>query len=842
MAANIYYSAEFVVSFEKLKKGVVESQAALAKLEGELKKSGDKAGREVFGKIGDEADKATTKIDGLGKKIKKSNEENTKSGETFFSAFKKGWKDSTDVAGGEAVKLGKLVGSVISPMTLAITAATAAFTFIGKKAKEAYENWKKHNENVKKAKDLYAALNGELSGTAGQEREIKAELDKIRDERELQFKLDTYAMELDEESYRIMKESFDLDTKRMQQTKEAQLREKMGFEASAKATDALTTARDEYVRKIRIAEGQQRELLIDNLGFQEKKRDAEIDYINMLIEEQAKLNLLNHEENVSSREIQKTINERRAELEKINKEIEEITKKEEAGTRELTDQEKIVKAREAAEERYKETIAKINADREAGILTEQAANDARNGAMAAWKDTLQGIVDEYNLTSGYTVDLLNEKRAIVGETEKERRLAEATKQLYEDTVDINEQIKKQKIDQNRAEAEIADTEEEKNRLLDEAIRLETDLLEAQRAREKQAYQESDAYKLMLEKDKDAADRWEDAFDAATEGMKQSLVELKKEMKYGFDFDGLVKNISMGLSHFEGAASSVLSITQVMANDQITVIENLLEQQQELIDAQYEATMERLEEERQAALEAAGFVQAITEEGLEAAMAAAVGSGDEAIIYREKRRQEELAINKKYDKLEADAEKKKNNDLKAAEEKAAQEIAEIEYRQAMADWTIKLAMAPAQIASAILEGYAQLGPILGSGAAVIMGVIGALQLAAIIAAMPKKPALAGGGVVGLPQTYTGGYADGGIVMANTPRGVDAVDAVLANREMVLNDDQQANLFNMIAAGQMGGGVQTIIVQLVVDGETWAERMVDLINNGTTSPINARMIEG
>jgi hypothetical protein len=60
-------------------------------------------------------------------------------------------------------------------------------------------------------------------------------------------------------------------------------------------------------------------------------------------------------------------------------------------------------------------------------------------------------------------------------------------------------------------------------------------------------------------------------------------------------------------------------------------------------------------------------------------------------------------------------------------------------------------------------------------------------------------------------------------------------------MILNDSQQSNLFNAISSGQIGGGgAQTVIVQLVVDGSIWAEQMVDLINNGATSPIQGRMI--
>jgi hypothetical protein len=836
MAPNIYYSAEFVVSFEKLKKGAVESQAALEKLEGEIKKSGDKAGKDLFGEIGKEADKAKGKIDGLGKAVKKSNEANTKSGETFFSAFKKGWKNSTDVAGGEAVKLGKLMGSIISPMTMAITVATAAFAFIGKKAKEAYSNWKLHNENVLKAKNLYDLLNQTIGVSADRDLELLTAENKVRaaqkvriEEAERKFGPNSLV------ARGIARQTEDL----VEQTK-AQIRRTQAEKSAADALNSAAQAQSAYTRETVVLEKEEKDIGLSALDLAQRRRDIEYNRYTSLIEVQALLDRSNASEEKAWQQIEYAIRESGIALNVFNDALKKSKEEEEKETKELTSQEKINNARAAAEERYHETIAKVNAERDAGILTEQAADDARNNAMAAWKDALQGIVDEYNLTEGYTVNLLNEKRAIVGETEKQARVEGTAKQLAADTIAINEQILKQQADQLRAEAEIADTEEEKNHLLDEALRLEIDLLDAQRAREKQAYKESDAYKLMMAEDAKAAEDWEEAFDTATEGMKNGLIELKKEMKTGFDFEGLAANISQGLGYFEDAVSSVLSITQNMAQDQITAIENLLEQQQELIDAQYEATMERLEEERQAALEAAGFVAAITEEGLEAAMEAAIGSGDEAIIYREKRRQEELAINKEYDQLEKDAEKKKNDALKAEEEKAAREIADIEYRRAMADWSIKLAMAPAQIASAILEGYAQTGPFGGTAGAIIMSVVGALQLASIIAAMPKKPALADGGVVGLPQTYSGGYADGGIVEANTPRGVDAVDVTLANREMVLDDDQQAKLFNAIVAGQFGSGAITIVIQNVFDGEKWAGRVVDLINDGITSPINARMV--
>jgi hypothetical protein len=870
-APNVYYSAEFVVSFEKLKKGVVESQATLEKLEKELNEIGKKAGKDAFGKLGDEAEKAKEKIKKqmaetraslakLSGEIKKSGdktgkelfEKPGKEAGTFFSAFKKGWKDATDVAGGEAVKLGKFIGSIISPMYLAITAATAAFAFIATKAREAYNNWKEHNKNVLIAKGLYDKLSEALSGTAKREAALHEAEKGVREERELawqaqarierdaeananeasrralaQGKSYEEAVVIYEEAlkkeiadreavFALEKDMFDAETERMIQRAKARADEQYGAKVAADALIAQRQALAEYNKDIDIYNAKNNRNLYNELELIDAKIAAERGYIDALIVEGSKLKTSTELERQRKVELDYEINAHNDLLKGYEAEKAVIEDRNGESVKELTLQEKLDNARAAAAERYRETVSRVNADLEAGILTDKEAEAARTGAMASWMNALQGIVDEYNLTSGYTVDLLKEKRAIVGETEKQTRLEKASRQLAEDTVEIHEQIKKQVIDRTRAVAEIADTEEEKNRLLDEAIRLETDLLDAQREREKQAYKESDAYKLMLAEDKNAADEWETAFNNATEGMKKSLIELKKDLEEGFDFEGLAANISQGLGYFESAASSVLSITQSMADDQITVIENLLEEQRELIDAEYEAAMKRLEDERQAALEAAGFVKTVTEEGLEAAMEAAVNSGDEAVIYREERRQKELAINKQYDKLEADAEKKKNDDLKDAEKNASRDIADINYRQAMADWTIKLAMAPAQIASAILEGYAQAGPFGGIAGAIIMSVVGALQTAALIAAMPKKPSFAGGGVVGLPQTYSGGYADGGIVMSNTPRGVDAVDATLADREMVLNDRHQADLFKAITSGQFGGGEITIIVQTVLDG--------------------------
>ncbi|GBR75775.1 phage tail tape measure protein lambda [Candidatus Termititenax persephonae] len=272
-------------------------------------------------------------------------------------------------------------------------------------------------------------------------------------------------------------------------------------------------------------------------------------------------------------------------------------------------------------------------------------------------------------------------------------------------------------------------------------------------------------------------------------------------------------------------------------DQLAVVEETLAAQQEMLDAQYEITMSKLEEERQAALEAAGFVAATTEENLSAAMEAAIASGDEGVIYREKRRQEELKINQKYDKLEKQAELDKEKAEKELQEQAAREKADLEYQMAMNTWEQQLIQAHLDLATGIIKSWAQGGGLIGGILAALTAAAGAIQIQTIQQSKPKQPAFAAGGVIGLPQTYS--YANGGIVDSPTPRGVDAVQATLANREMILNDSQQANLFNAINSGAVNGGI-SLTLNTILDSEIIATRTIELVNNGITQTIDNRMV--
>lgn len=72
----------------------------------------------------------------------------------------------------------------------------------------------------------------------------------------------------------------------------------------------------------------------------------------------------------------------------------------------------------------------------------------------------------------------------------------------------------------------------------------------------------------------------------------------------------------------------------------------------------------------------------------------------------------------------------------------------------------------------------------------------------------------------------GFEDGGIVPGNSTTG-DNVLVRTNSREMILNQEQQARLFDMIANGN--GGSQTFILE--VDGQTMAQAVAGPFNNGT-----------
>lgn len=140
------------------------------------------------------------------------------------------------------------------------------------------------------------------------------------------------------------------------------------------------------------------------------------------------------------------------------------------------------------------------------------------------------------------------------------------------------------------------------------------------------------------------------------------------------------------------------------------------------------------------------------------------------------------------------EKKAELDKKAAQE---------EYKLKMWEWTASLLQATANVAQGIAKALAEGGPYAGPILAALIGASGAVQIATITANKPKAPS----------------FATGGIVQGSSYSG-DKVHANVNSGEMILTEQQQANLWKM-ANGASGSGA---VINMPVNIENNADASV------------------
>jgi hypothetical protein len=298
--------------------------------------------------------------------------------------------------------------------------------------------------------------------------------------------------------------------------------------------------------------------------------------------------------------------------------------------------------------------------------------------------------------------------------------------------------------------------------IDLAIQLENELIEKQRQREREALEAS--LEKMETSEEETAEILAN-FDAITAGMKK-LQEGAKETSL-FDSEAFQQGVQIGeaaVSAFDSISSQALAISQKHAEEQIAII-----------DAALERTMEQIEEARQMELEAEGFIEAQSEEQIQKQIDAAKEAGDEVLQYQLERRMQEKEINDRYDAQ-----------AKAAEEKAAREKADIEYRVAKEEYALSLIQAANAGVMAVLNAL-QTKPFLPMGMimAGVAGTAAAAQIGLLAANPPKPPA----------------FADGGIVPGR--RGDGDVNHIIATAgELILNEAQQENVADKLTdAGEI-----------------------------------------
>lgn len=162
-----------------------------------------------------------------------------------------------------------------------------------------------------------------------------------------------------------------------------------------------------------------------------------------------------------------------------------------------------------------------------------------------------------------------------------------------------------------------------------------------------------------------------------------------------------------------------------------------------------------------------------------------------------------------------------NDKKLAlEEEAAKETAKLQYEADLAAWKARKINVAATGIQLAINAYNALAPIpyvgpgLGIAAAAAAATFTAQSLSSLEKAKPTAPKFQDGGIV-LQQPGTSITGDQQVIRANPG-------------EMILNDEQQRNLFDMINNGVSGNMSITAILE--VDSRTLASTVAKPFNNG------------
>ena len=207
---------------------------------------------------------------------------------------------------------------------------------------------------------------------------------------------------------------------------------------------------------------------------------------------------------------------------------------------------------------------------------------------------------------------------------------------------------------------------------------------------------------------------------------------------------------------------------------------------------------------QAELEAAGLVEETTVERLQNELDAAIEAGDTETIERLRDDLERARIEEEYQK----------------------KLALIKYKGELAAYKFKLASAiasaPIAVINAIRTGYGAgfpAGIFLGPALGILAGSLTAIQIAALKLGKPQPPSAAGGGIV-LP---TAGGTD---VNVAENEGAELLLNSGGSGEAFLNEFAQriADIINPAAGGKV------LQIHLYMDGKLVAESSANYYNNG------------
>jgi TP901 family phage tail tape measure protein len=309
-----------------------------------------------------------------------------------------------------------------------------------------------------------------------------------------------------------------------------------------------------------------------------------------------------------------------------------------------------------------------------------------------------------------------------------------------------------------------------------------------------------------------------------EAQKKKLAEDRRKEEEKAEVDFALKIGSAVVSVLNAAFSAATDSIRRQASEDIDELEQKADEAAELADIRLEEDLARLDVLTQAKLKAAGVSIETEEERLQKELAAAVESGDEAVIAEKEKALKQFQI-----LAEADNQKKKlEAEAAAAEKERTKKLehdkAQIQFEAAHAQWIIQLSQAGAAIALGIANALSLVWP-LNLVAAASTGVAGAVQVGALIAAEPKPPK----------------FATGGIVMPKNTSGTTIEVAENGSPEILFNAGASGAPFVEAFAGAVAAvllpqllenspGIGPISFVLNADGRTVAELAASYYNKG------------
>lgn len=277
---------------------------------------------------------------------------------------------------------------------------------------------------------------------------------------------------------------------------------------------------------------------------------------------------------------------------------------------------------------------------------------------------------------------------------------------------------------------------------------------------------------------------------------QDLIDIINEY-----YDALEKGKSW--DSFQSKAESTIDYVSDLLNDLADLVTNLLdaevdELQDELDD--YEDSIDDLESEYETLADAYSDLGDDTTSDLYSTLADQEAAISDYMDLTQAERDELLAAAiAANDETTAD-EIETANERVATEEDAEEAIEEAEYKSDLISWAADIITATRDAALAVLQGY-KTGGIAGG---VALGVLGAAELAAVIAAKPEAPSFSTGGI--MPGTSTTG---------------DRNLAYLNAGELILNKAQQGSVASQLTNSSSSNQQFTSITKISIDGKEVAE---------------------